>query len=212
MRWLWRVLALPVVVCAMYLIAATLGGMIPGPVADVPDAPADRRIALVTGPIHTDILLPVDDATRAAFAFAARAGVPVAHPGAEWIGVGWGGRTFYTTVGTYRDVSARAVFVSVLGDASVLRIDALGAIPEVDPALRYLDVSQAQLDALVAAIVRDLASEVALDTAGFNATDAFYPARGRFQIWRTCNAWVGETLRAAGISAGIWTPVTWALP
>jgi len=212
MKWLLRGALVPVLIIGLYLLAATIGGVIPGPVADIVDAPANRRIGLVTSPIHTDVLLPLDDATRAAFGFATRAGVPLDLAQAEWVAVGWGGRAFYTTTGTYLDLSAATVLKSVFGDAAVLRVDAIPAIPPDHPAVRYLDVSQPQIDALIGIILSDLSDAAALDTPGFNATDAFFPAKGRFQIWRTCNAWLGEALRAAGIPAGIWTPVNWSLP
>ena len=38
------------------------------------------------------------------------------------------------------------------------------------------------------------------------AWDAFYDATGRYSAVRTCNEWVGEGLRRAGVRVGRWTP------
>jgi uncharacterized protein (TIGR02117 family) len=42
--------------------------------------------------------------------------------------------------------------------------------------------------------------------SGYARYDAFYPATGRYSAVRTCNAWTGEALRAAGVRIGRWTP------
>jgi len=74
-RWLARLCAgLAFLVCG-YLLAAVLGAVVPGRTADLP-AGADVEIVLIAGPIHYDILLPLDAQTRAAFGFVADAGVP----------------------------------------------------------------------------------------------------------------------------------------
>ncbi|MBQ0765923.1 MAG: DUF2459 domain-containing protein, partial [Sulfitobacter litoralis] len=45
------------------------------------------------------------------------------------------------------------------------------------------------------------------DVAGYTQTDGFFEAKGTFHILRTCNVWIGERLREAGIRFGIWTPM-----
>jgi hypothetical protein len=46
---------------------------------------------------------------------------------------------------------------------------------------------------------------------GFGLTDAFFAATGRFNLFYTCNAWIGRQLRAAGVPMGIWTPTPQAV-
>jgi hypothetical protein len=38
-----------------------------------------------------------------------------------------------------------------------------------------------------------------------------FPAQGRFSLLRTGKVWLGETLRAAGIPFGLWTPANWSV-
>lgn len=51
---------------------------------------------------------------------------------------------------------------------------------------------------------------------GYGAYDAFYTGTGRYSAVRTCNAWVGDALRRAGVRVGAWTPfpatVMWWFP
>ncbi|NKX46346.1 DUF2459 domain-containing protein [Roseicyclus persicicus] len=191
-----------------FLAAAALGGLIPGRAADLP-AGDTVEIALLYGPIHVDFLLPATDETRAAFGFAAGAGVPVGHPDVRHLMVGWGAREFYTTAGTFADITAAATLRAVTGDASVLRIEVIGEFPPgFDPP--RLRLSRDQYAALLSAIAAT-ADGPPIPTAGFTPTDGFVTAAGRFHLFRTCNTWVSDMLRAAGIPAGAWTPTPYAV-
>jgi uncharacterized protein (TIGR02117 family) len=198
-------LALPV----LYLAASIILPLIPGASPDLSGPPA-HTIGLLQGPIHTDILFPLTPETRARFAFAQTAGVPLNHPDAEWLVFGWGSAAFYTTAGTYADITASAVLTAASGDTAVIRIDAMGPLPPLEN-LRFLQLSDAQFLALLKETTAALAVETSLDHRGFTGTDAFFPAHGRFHLFRTCNVWLGETLRAAGIPFGFWTPANWSV-
>lgn len=197
-----------------YILAGFVGALVPGPVAAVGGAPT-QVIGLARGPIHYDILLPLTPALRKSFGFATAQGLPMDHPKARWLVVGWGSAAFYTTVGSYSDISPGVLWRAVSGDEAVLRLDLAGDLSTVD-GLTWIDASPAQIDALaqvaLAAFERDAAGKViALPPAPWGDTHVFYRATGRFNILHTCNAWVGETLRAAGFRKGVWTPTTQAL-
>lgn len=197
-----------------YILAGFVGAVIPGPVADVRGA-ATEVIGLARGPIHFDILLPLTPETRAAFDFAKAQGLPMDLPQAEWLVVGWGSAGFYTSVGAYSDMTLGVVWAAATGDEAVLRLDLAGDVSEID-SLTWVDVSPAQIAALRGVVLdsfaRDAAGEVqAIPPAPWGQTHVFYRATGVFHLFHTCNAWVAETLRAAGIAQGLWTPTTQAL-
>ncbi len=211
MRRTLRPLALLIALPLAYFLASLAGALIPGPVPDL-SGPQSQTIGLIQGPIHTDILLPLTPAIRARFAFAEAAGVPLNDPRAAWLLVGWGAQGFYTTAGSYADITASAVLTAATGDASVLRLDALGPLPDM-PGLTFLPLSGPQLQALLATLDASFARDERglpqpLNHPGFTPTDAFFHAHGGFNVFRTCNVWLGETLRAAGIPFGLWTPTT----
>jgi uncharacterized protein (TIGR02117 family) len=205
LRLIVLVLALPF----LYLAASVALPLIPGPGPDLSGPPA-RIIGLLQGPIHTDILFPITAETRARFAFARAAGVPLDHPDAEWLVFGWGSAAFYTGAGTYADITASAILTAATGDRAVIRIDALGPLHPLDN-LQLLHLSEAQFQSLLSQAAATLASGQPLNHPGFTGSDAFFPARGHFSLLRTCNVWLGETLRAAGIPFGLWTPANWSL-
>lgn len=43
---------------------------------------------------------------------------------------------------------------------------------------------------------------------GYGLGSRFYPARGKFHLYNTCNGWVAHALEAAGYPMGVFRPVT----
>lgn len=209
MRLLRRLAATLGLVVALYLLASVALPLIPGPRADVPRGQG-VTIGLLPGPIHYDLLLPLTPETRQRFAFSRPAGVAVDDPAMEWLILGHGGRAFYTTVGEYRDVSLRALWLGVTGDASVTRLDVAGPVRD-DIGIRWLEIGPEQLAALIEAALASDPEPAAISGPGLTARDVFFETPGGSDIFRTCNAWLGATLRAAGIDFGLWTPATWSV-
>lgn len=180
------------------------------------DRPAETvTVKLRAGSIHHDLLIPMTDVTRAQFADLRASGVPVAAPAAEWLMVGWGSEAFYTTVGGYPDLTAEAVWRAVTGDDAVLRVDVLGPLPQ---GLQTRDVTLTGAGA--EALVRAVSDTLARTRAGKpqlrmsptpDRRGWFFAAHGRFDLFRTCNVWIGRMLRAGGAPFGIWTPTPYAV-
>jgi uncharacterized protein (TIGR02117 family) len=207
-----RAAALIAAVVLGYLTAAGVGGVWGN---GSQTTGGEYRIGLVVGPIHTDLLIPLTPAVKTRFAFAIPDGVPLDAPGAEWLLVGWGAREFYTTAGTFADVTMAATLRGITGDSAVLRLDAIGRISDfTDIPLIHADAVQfaALLDGLAASFSPDPSGvPVAMEHPGFTESDRFYPAQGHFNILNTCNVWVGDLLGAAGIPFGNWTPTPYAM-
>ena len=209
-----RVLLALIAAPVIYILAGFVGAVVPGQQAIIKGA-LTERIGLARGSIHYDLLLPMTPAMREGFGFAMAAGLPIGHPEAEWLVLGWGAEGFYTTVGHYSDITPGVLWQVASGDSAVMRLDLAGDVSGIS-GLEWIDVSAAEVAALrevtLAALERDASgAPIALPPAPWGQTHVFYRAKGRFNALHTCNAWVGETLRAAGISFGIWTPTTQAL-
>ncbi len=209
MRRALRLIVLTLALPVLYLAASVILPLIPGPGPDL-SGPLTRQIGLLQGPIHTDILFSLTPETRARFAFADPAGVPLNHPDARWLLFGWGSAAFYTTAGTYSDITVSAVLTAATGNDAVIRLDALGTLPPMKN-LRFLRLSEAQFQSLLDNTTAAFVSQTKLNHPGLSGTDAFFPAHGHFSLFRTCNVWLGETLRASGIPFGLWTPANWSV-
>lgn len=211
MRWLVRLIAGLCCVVILYLSAAFIGAFVPGRTASVVVGD-DVTIKLIAGPIHYDLLLPATPETRQAFGFLNEFGVPVET--SDWIVVGWGSQAFYTATGGYQDLDIGPIFRAVTGDSAVFRFDAISAdLTGFGDAVPMSNAQYAQLRGqILQGVMRDeTAGVMPIAGAGFTATDVFLEARGRFSILRTCNVWVGEVLRGAGVKMGAWTPTPYAV-
>ncbi len=173
-------------------------------------APA-REILLIHNPIHTDIALPLDPETRAAFAELADYGFAVDHPDAAHIVFGWGGRAFYTETPTWADLKPLPVFKALTVDRSVMHVDLAAEIPEGLPQVRRLDVTETGYDELIAAIRQSFLREgnrlQKVGQRGYGDIDLFFEANGRFNALVGCNTWTAAMLRRAGLRTGFWTPL-----
>jgi uncharacterized protein (TIGR02117 family) len=204
--WLWAaviVVMLPI----LYLGAGLAGGLwLTGPsrMSDPPEQD-NLTIGLIAGPIHYDLMLPLRGGVGQRFDFAAAAGLPLSHPAAEWVLVGWGAKEFYTSTAALSDMQAATVWQAATGDSAVMRLDVLGPV-EPNESITFIRLSPSEMDGLITAVLGSFSSTTPLPLPGFTATDAFFPAKGRFNMFNTCNVWVGHMLRAAGLPFGRWTP------
>jgi uncharacterized protein (TIGR02117 family) len=191
--------------------AVALGAAVPrGPATGAP--PGSERVLLLAGPIHTDLALPLDARTRARFGFVAEAGVPLDHPSARWLVVGWGGRAFYLGTRTWADLRPGPVARALTLDRAALHVDVLGAVAVPQDGVLALDLDPAareRLEAtLLAAFARDGAGRpVPIAEPGYGPTDRFFEALGRFNLLAGCNTWTATALRSAGLRTGAWTPL-----
>lgn len=210
MRFFLRILAAVVALPVLFFLAGFAGALLPGG-GNWQDDPPEIRIGLLRGLIHYDFALPLDDRLRAEFAFADNA-----LPETGWLLVGWGSEGFYTSTGTYADISLATVWQAATGDGAVIRIDHLPYIPGDFEAARWLDLSRRQHDALLQGILSDLIRDaeghpLPHPARGFTATDSFWQAIGHFSLLNPCNQWVSRQLRTAGVPFGLWTPTIQAV-
>lgn len=210
MRVLRRLLAVILIIVG----AVAAGAVIPLPLwsqAAEDKGGETRRILVLSNPIHTDIAIPLDADTRAAFAFLERSGVPVAEPGAKWMIVGWGGRAFYLETPTWGDLKPLPVFRALTVDSSVLHVDVTGELDEGHPAVTALEVGAEEFERLQVFIRESFAQApdavAAIPDAGYGPYDRFFEAKGAFNALIGCNTWTAQALRASGVRTGLWNPL-----
>lgn len=208
MRWIIRLLVL----IAVFVAAGTF---IPRPLLQSANADssneAPHQILVLSNPIHTDIAIPLDDALRTRFAFLIEAGIPVDNPGAKYLVVGWGGRSFYLETPHWADIKPLPVFRALTVDRSVMHVSVAGTIQQDDPGVTLLRVSDAgenrMLDFILASFALQDNKPAAIPSARYGRYDAFYEANGVFNALMGCNTWTAHALREAGLRTGMWNPV-----
>lgn len=195
---------------ALYVIAGLIGGMIP--VNPGWRAPASGvTIYVESNGIHTDLIMP-KVAAGVDWRVLARADDlrDPRYEGFNHVAIGWGDKAFFLGTPHWRDVRATTVLAAAWGsEATLLHVEHLPA-PAPDDHTRKLVLRPDEYRRL-AAFIRASVAPGGRHYPGYDASDVFLDARGRYSAFRTCNAWTGEALRAAGVRVGRWTPFPWTV-
>ena len=204
-------LALP---AGLYLAAAAVGALLPAASQSGRAPGKGDRIYLLTTLLHADIAVPLTPDMRRRYDFLSQAGVAIDDPRARYLLIGWGSRAFYTATASLADIRPGPLLTAISGDQSVMHLHLAGDVSGLDSAFA-VDLPPQGLDRLLrfaqAGFQHEAGTPVHLPGAEYGPHDAFFAGMGRFDIWRPCNIWTAEALRAAGLKTGRWTPTTRAL-
>jgi uncharacterized protein (TIGR02117 family) len=208
-RLLLALLAIPV----LYLSVALVLTIIPAN-AGWHEAREGVRIFVRTNGVHTWIMVPTvspDMDWR-----------PLVHGkdlrdprwgNGDYVAIGYGNREVYLNTPTWADLKPGDALAAAFGTGSSLIHADHDHHPQAEPAQRPITLSRDQYRRLVAYIRAGFRLDPAGRTIpvpgrGYGASDAFYEANGTYTALRTCNEWVGEGLRVAGVRTGLWTPLS----
>lgn len=205
---------LPALLVLVYMIASVVGALLPASPETARNPGNVERIYLLTTFLHADFAIPVDDGVRERFAGLADASIPMADPRLKFLVFGWGSKAFYTTAGTLWDIRPGPTITAIIGDKSVIHVVPSTDISGLENAYP-VDLPPGGTARLINFIERSFAGvrgvpEVLADK-DFGFGDVFFAANGGFHIFRPCNIWAADGLRAAGLNTGRWTPTTYTL-
>ncbi|MET0180231.1 MAG: DUF2459 domain-containing protein [Novosphingobium sp.] len=199
----------PALLIGLFFLAAWIGSSLPRnpdwrePAADDPEA---IEIMVETNGTHTALVLPLltrEKDWRTTFP-ASDLGDP-ARPYSH-VSVSWGDRKVFLDTPTWGDLSPATVAHIVFGGGEALVHVAHYVRPAPAADIRPLRLTAARYRVLVGRIEAALPAGEPGHHRGYGASDVFYEARGRYTPARNCNQWVSDTLAAAGVRTGRWTP------
>lgn len=133
-------------------------------------------------------------------------------PGTDYLEVGWGDWDYYQADAPGLWLTLKA---ALWPTASVLHVVGVkGSVADRFAGFEVirLDLARSGFARLADYIHRSFARHGAEKAAPVGprlyGDNLFYPARGKFHIFNTCNAWLARALEAAGYPMGIFRPVT----
>ncbi len=221
MRWKHLIIGLPgllIAVPAIYFLASMAGAIVPGKSsADSADKTTgnEKEIYLLTSLLHADIAIPVDAEVLRKFSFLKQSGIEMDHSGLRYLVFGWGSQAFYTTAGTYADITLAATVKAITSDTAVMHVVPSGQIAKSENSIP-IQVSEQGFSRLLNYLLRSFENEATdapfwLMNESHGYGDVFYLSNGNFNIFNPCNVWTSNALKRAGISIGAWTPTTQSL-
>ena len=198
------------IITILFLLSAWIGSAIPRngdwvePDADVPGA---VEIMVETNGIHTAIVMPLVTAQKDWRADFPASDLPASAAPYTHISVSWGEREVFLNTPRWTDISLPTIIGAATGGDGLLHI-AQYVRPAESEYHRKLTISATEYAALVAQIEQQiLPPDQRPPLTGYSSYDVFYDAPGSYHVGNTCNQWTSDTLAAAGIKTGWWTPM-----
>ena len=124
-------------------------------------------------------------------------------PEAEFLEIGWGDRDYYQASDPGLGLAFKAAFWS---SGSILHVAGFkGAAEDYFPQAEIFEVFlseeafQRLIEFIAGTFSRPDAAAPVETRPGLYPNSRFYPATGSFHLFRTCNTWVAQALRSAGL-------------
>ena len=205
--WAGRAFAAVLAVPALYLLAALFGSLIP--VNRAWQEPREgTTVYIADNGVHSDIVMPVNAEGLDWAPFIPTRDFAAADPNAGWIAFGSGEQRVYLNTPTWWDITPRTIWSALAGGRRVMHVEYVS-----DPhyAVREIRLRPEEYRRLWSAIRADFTLDAArhplrIAHPGYGCCDAFYRATGKANAIRTCNSWVADRLRVAGIKTSLWPP------
>jgi len=206
LRWPLRIVATVLGLALLYAAGVVVGGLIP---VGSPAAPEGDgyEIFLQSNGIHVEFVLPANAVNGPLAAAAARL------PGglAPYVAFGWGERDFFLNTPSWADFDLGVGAGALLWQTDVLmRVRPQDAAPS-GPDARRLVLSRAQFERLAAFIAEGIyfppdGVPVTVPSDLYDPGGVFLEGRGTYTLFYTCNEWVNDGLKQAGVRTAAWSP------
>ena len=186
-----------------FLLAAFAGSLLP--VNRGWEEPADgTTIFLRSNGIHVDIVMPGRAEGLDWSELLPPSHVRQAPAEVRWFGFGAGERRVYLDTASWSDLKPATAWAALTGGPRVLHVDQTA---EPGAELYAIRLRPQEYRRLWAAVRSEFDGPPRrIDHPGYGPDDAFYEGRGKASAVQTCNQWVADKLRLAGVETSAWTP------
>lgn len=160
---------------------------------------------------HTDLVIPIKNEVYDWNEFITQTNNEKTLETATYIAIGWGDKGFYLNTPQWEDLTFTTAFNAGFGlSTSAMHVTYYSAITETKHCVK-MEICETQYRKLVQVIRQKFQLKgnhvLIINTdQNYGRHDSFYEAKGRYNIFTTCNVWVSQTLKRSGIKTGLWTP------
>ncbi|MEL7248605.1 MAG: DUF2459 domain-containing protein [Bacteroidota bacterium] len=212
MRKLWRYIKWFLLsflgILLIYLLAALIGSLWSTRPMVQNCAEKQYELYVTTAGVHLDLVLPVEQLPP-----------HLIHPSyftdsTTHVAFGWGECTFFLETPNWSDLTlqngARALLVNSESLVHIVRYR------RPMPSWKRVEVCEESLAALFEYLDQSFRKNEQGDwtevpSTGYPRSHFFYEANGQYNAINTCNAWLGEALKAAQVKTGRWSPFTYGI-
>lgn len=209
----WTVLraivAWPLLVIGLYMLAALVGSLVPAN-SDWRQPADGIDIYVETNGVHVSLIVPMAAAGEDLSDLIRPEHLSNRDLYGTHVMIGWGHGRVYRNAATWDEVKSGDIASAIVGsDFTTLHVYHL-VDPKPLPHRRKLTVSSAEYRRIIANIRQTFrldANGASVTYPGYAADNVFYDSVGHYSALNTCNNWTANILKNAGVRIGIWTPM-----
>lgn len=171
----------------------------------------DVTIYIKTNGVHTDIVVPVKSAAidwSQKILFTNTVSKDSTY---QFVGLGWGDKGFYLETPTWDDLTFSTAFKAAFAlSTSAMHTTFYKTLKE-NESCKKIVISQEQYKRLIDYITQSFEHDEQGNfmfintTANYGNNDAFYEGTGSYHLFKTCNTWANNALKASGQRCCVWT-------
>ena len=171
-------------------------------------------IYVMTNGVHTDIVVPVKNEIMDWSKVTRFENTQSKDTTFNYVAFGWGDKGFYLQTPEWSDLKFSVAFNAMfhLG-STAMHVDFIHGMRQ-NQHCKEIRISKSQYQQLVGYIKDSFryneegqVIQIAHIHAGYGPDDAFYEAKGAYDLFNTCNTWANGALKACDQKACWWTPV-----
>ncbi|MGN7783133.1 TIGR02117 family protein [Niabella sp. 22666] len=207
-----KVLLYIVLFLGIYVLAGLLIPFIPVNKNKDYQSPNDLTIYIMSNGVHTDIVVPVKTEWMDWTRYISYADTDLKDSSYAYVGIGWGDKGFYLQTPTWADLKFSTAFKAMTGlsSSAIHATFYKNIVP--DSSTVAINISKEDYRDLTQFITQsfdldDKGGSIHIPSVndGYGDMDAFYEAKGSYNLFYTCNTWSNNALKAAHQKAALWT-------
>jgi len=173
------------------------------------DPARDVTIFIKSNGVHTDIVFPIKNQYKD--------WTPLVHPTKttskdstfQYVGIGWGDRDFYLNTPQWSDLKASTAFKAAFWMGTGLMHATFHHEPKESERCIKVMVSKQEYLRMVnfaeSSFIKTSGKSVLIEGASYGDHDLFFEAKGKYNLFYTCNAWANNCLKSGSQKAALWS-------
>ena len=181
---------------------------------DAPNrGPDEVTIYVRSNGVHTDIVVPVKNEVMDWSKVTKYEHTESNDTSLKWLAFGWGDKGFYLQTPEWSDLKFSVAFNAMfhLG-STAMHVDFCRKMVPGEKC-KEIHISKAEYHKLITYIKNSFkydsynqVIQIVSNNDGYGPDDAFYEARGAYDLFHTCNTWANSALKSCDQKACRWTP------
>lgn len=161
--------------------------------------------------MHTDIVMPIKNKVFDWNTFFDEASFLDISSSYQFVAIGWGDKGFYLNTPTMADLKTKTLMEAMFGlGCTAMHVTYYKNI-KCNDFIKQISISEEAYLNLISHITQSFylnnSHPKLIPHPNYGHRDNYYEAEGTYSIFKTCNVWTGNALKAANISIGLWTPL-----